>query len=110
MKEQHRRNDPDPDFFRAKTPRLRFSPPPCYSYPMHYLILVVALLLAADGIWSIVGGVRTLSNKSPDIEHDSESEKRLLSPYTRYWISRWQPPSLTPTLPPNPRFNPRPTG
>ena len=80
MKEQHRRNDPDPDFFRAKTPRLRFSPPPCYS---------VALLLAADGIWSIVGGVRTLSNKSPDIEHDSESEKRLLSPYTRYWISRW---------------------
>jgi hypothetical protein len=56
---------------------------------MHYIILVVALLLAADGVRSIVDGVRTLSNKSPDIEHDSESEKRLLSPYTRYWISRW---------------------
>ena len=56
---------------------------------MRYLILLAAVLLAVDGIRSIIEGVRTLANKSPDIEHDSESEKKLLSPYTRYWISRW---------------------
>ena len=43
---------------------------------MHYIILVVALLLAADGVRSIVDGVRTLSNKSPDIEHDSEIREK----------------------------------
>ena len=69
---------------------LRARPsPPCYHSRMHYLILLAAVLLAVDGIRSIVEGVRTLANKSPDIEHDSESEKKLLSPYTRYWISRW---------------------
>jgi hypothetical protein len=33
MKEQHRRNDPDPDFFPAKTPRLRFFP--CHVTALH---------------------------------------------------------------------------
>jgi len=57
---------------------------------MSSIISLAIVALTVVGISLIVEGVRILSNKSPDIEHDSESEKRLLSPYTRYWISRWQ--------------------
>ena len=42
--------------------------------------------LTVAGIWSIVEGVHTLANKSPDIEHDSTVDKRLFSPYTRYFL------------------------
>jgi hypothetical protein len=37
MKQQHRRNNPDPDFFPAKTPRLRHPPPRCYPYRLAVL-------------------------------------------------------------------------
>lgn len=41
------------------------------------------------GIVMFVSGVRTLLNRSPDLERDSFLSKRLLSPYTRYWIGRY---------------------
>jgi hypothetical protein len=36
-----------------------------------------------------VSGVRSLLNRSPDLERDSFLSKKLLSPYTRYWIGRY---------------------
>jgi hypothetical protein len=48
---------------------------------------VVVLTIAGIGL--IVEGVRTLANKSPDIEHDSSVDKRLFSPHTRYFLGRY---------------------
>jgi hypothetical protein len=41
------------------------------------------------GVIMFIGGVRTLLNKSPDIDHDSALSNKLMSPYTRYWIGRY---------------------
>jgi hypothetical protein len=34
-------------------------------------------------------GLKTLLDKSPDIEHDSKLDKWLFSPYTRYFLGRY---------------------
>jgi uncharacterized membrane protein YfcA len=41
------------------------------------------------GLVMFISGVRTLLNRSPDIDHDSVLSKKLISPYTRYWIGRY---------------------
>ena len=51
------------------------------------LLAIVALTVAGIGL--IVEGVRTVTNKSPDIEHDSAVDKRLFSSYTRYFLGRY---------------------
>ena len=56
---------------------------------MSSLIQLAVVVLTAVGIWFIIEGVRTLANKSPDIEHDSAVDKRLFSPYTRYFLARY---------------------
>jgi hypothetical protein len=50
---------------------------------------IIALILLILGILEIVESIRTFIDPSPDIEHDSVLSKRLLSPYTRYWIGRY---------------------
>ena len=65
------------------------SPPPCYPYRMPSLTAVVIVALIVVGAFLVVEGVRTLLNRSPDIDHDSVLDKKLLSPYTRYWIGRY---------------------
>jgi hypothetical protein len=56
---------------------------------MPSLISLAIAVLTVVGIWFIVEGVRTLANKSPDIEHDSAVDKRLFSSYTRYFLARY---------------------
>ena len=50
---------------------------------------IVPAGLAFIAVYFLVSGVRTLSNKNVDIEHDSSLSKKLLSPYNRYWIGRY---------------------
>ena len=50
---------------------------------------ILVLLLIIIGVVFIITSIRTLLNKLPDMEHDTALSKRLLSPYTRYWIGRY---------------------
>jgi hypothetical protein len=56
---------------------------------MPSLMAVAIFALIVVGAFLVVEGVRTLLNRSPDIDHDSALDKKLLSPYTRYWIGRY---------------------
>ena len=51
---------------------------------------VIAIIFLILGVMEVADSVRTLLNPSPDIEHDTALSKKLFSPYTRYWIGRYQ--------------------
>jgi hypothetical protein len=54
---------------------------------------VITAILVLIGAREVISNLRImLSNKPPDIEHDSALSKYLFSPYTRYWIGRYHGP------------------